>query len=184
VSGYYKKKLAFKGSINNDNTIDITVAGYESFAQPYAADYDHSGGTAVTGTYENGLAGDLANGGSDGGANPLGLIGYRYCQCVAVAVHGCDPTHLVADLGNKQLLTAGTARQGDLASVFGQVDKTHGDADEWLGLASTFTTALSLSGSSALVNSDVEAAALQALADSLNKKLDNCAVVAVTTDDE
>jgi len=149
--------------------------------QPYTAKYDVSLDDSAA--YTNGLAGDLVNGGADGGANPLGLIGYRYCQCVAVAVHGCDPTHLVADLNNQQTLTA-TARNGDLASVFGQAEKTHGDADEWLGLATSFDQARTLSGVATHVNSDVEAAALQALADSLDKKLDNCAVVAVTTDDD
>jgi len=146
-------------------------------AQPYTAKYDVSENDDAA--YTNGLAGDLVNGGLDT-ANPLGLIGYRYCQCVAVAVHGCDPTHLVADLNNQQTLTT-VARQGDLASVFGIVDKTHDDADEWVALAPSFTQARSLSGETGHVNSDVEAAALQALADSLNKKLDNCAVVAVTT---
>ena len=149
-------------------------------AQPYTAKYDVSLGSSAG--YTNGLAGDLVNGGADGGANPLGLIGYRYCQCVAVAVHGCDPAHLVADLNNQQTLTA-LARNGDLASVFGQADKTHDDADEWVALAPSFLQAYSLSGVATHVNSDVEAAALQALADSLNKKLDNCAVVAVTTND-
>ena len=135
--------------------------------------------------YENGLAGDLVNGGADGGANPLGLIGYRYCQCLAVAVHGCDPTHFNPDLGSAATLTT-LARNGDLGSVFGNnvaVDKLHDDADEWLALAPSFLQAYSLSGEVGHVNSDVEAAALQALADSLNKKLDNCAVVAVTTDE-
>jgi len=180
VSGYFRKKFAFKGSLSNDNKIDVTVTGYESMAQPYTADYDRSVGVSLG--YENGLAGDLVNGGADGGANPLGLIGYRYCQCLAVAVHGCDPTHLVADLNSAATLTI-LARNGDLGSVFGNVDKTHDDADEWLALAPSFLQAYSLSGEVAHVNSDVEAAALQALADSLNKKLDNCAVVAVTTNE-
>jgi len=151
-------------------------------AQPYTAKYDVS--LADDAAYTNGLAGDLVNGGIDT-ANPLGLIGYRYCQCVAVAVHGCDPTHLVADLNSVATLTI-LARNGDLGSVFGNnvaVDKLHDDADEWVALQPSFTQARSLSGETGHVNSDIEARALQALADSLNKKLDQCAVVAVTTDD-
>ena len=39
-----------------------------------------------------GLAGDFIGGGPNS-PNPLGENGYRFCQCVAVVVEGCDPVH-------------------------------------------------------------------------------------------
>ena len=76
-------------------------------------------GNPLAGDGLGGYVSDLAVSGNTGDSlNPLLKAGWQFCQCVAVAVHGFDPTHPFHDYDALQTATA-AQRSGDLASVFG-----------------------------------------------------------------
>ena len=180
LSGYYKKKLAQKCELSNVNSI-TAIAGYDSFFQVQSvydityATFDPAGGAEGS----KGYISDLVIGGADGNTNVFLKTGWSYCQCVAVAVYGCDPTHTFADYAVAQTI-ASADRAGDLANTFGSKIGAQTQIPEWSKFNDSLTQARSLTTPTTAYDSPVEAAAVQALANSLNSKLDKCAPVALS----
>ena len=180
LSGYYKKKLAQKCELSNVNSI-TAIAGYDSFFQVQSvydityATFDPAGGAEGS----KGYISDLVIGGTDKNANPFLKTGWSYCQCVAVAVHGCDPTHTFADYAVLQNI-GNAERRGDLANTFGSKVGAQTQIPEWSKFNDSLTQARSLTSPTTAYDSPREAAAVQALVNSLNPKLDKCAPVALS----
>ena len=180
LSGYYKKKLAQKCELSNVNSI-TAIAGYDSFFQVQSvydityATFDPAGGAEGS----KGYISDLVIGGTDKNANPFLKTGWSYCQCVAVAVHGCDPTHTFADYAVAQTI-ASADRAGDLANTFGSKIGAQTQIPEWSKFNDSLTQARSLTTPTTAYDSPVEAAAVQALANSLNSKLVKGSTVALS----
>ena len=182
LSGYYKKKLAQKGELSNDNSI-TAIAGYDSFFQVQSVydlrvtSFDPAGAAGSEGS--KGYISDLVIGGTDKNVNPFLKTGWSYCQCVAVAVHGCDPTHTFADYAVLQNI-GNAERRGDLANTFGSKVGAQTQIPEWSKFNDSLTQARSLTSPTTAYDSPRDAAAVQALVNSLNPKLDKCAPVALS----
>lgn len=166
--------------VPTSNTI-TNVAGFNSLFQVQSV-YDISdtqfGGEGGSPGYVSDLA---VNGNTGDSLNPLLKAGWQFCQCVAVAVHGCDPTHPFHDYDALQTVAA-AARTGDLSSVFGlQAGVDQDQIPEWQLFNAALAQAQDIGSASPADTYDTpeEAAALLALANSLNSSLDKCAPVAI-----
>ena len=181
LSGYYKKVLEKKGTLVPTSNTITKKGGFNSLFQVQSI-YDVSSTSFSAGNGSPGYVSDLAvNGNTGDSLNPLLKAGWQFCQCVAVAVHGCDPTHSFHDYDALQTVTA-AQRTGDLSSVFGlRAGVDQGQIPEWQQFNAALAKAQAVGSASPAATYDTpeEAAALLALANSLNSKLDKCAPVAI-----
>jgi len=202
LSGYYKAKFKDFGPVDNDSQITITgafedlatgalhtSAGFDSMYDPRSTYSINAGPTVGTlasfatpadgaDLYIGGLAGDLARAG--GNINPLGVTGYRYCQCVAALVHDCDPVHRFADL-SKLVVDADDTPSRAIGSTDTDTGIKGALDAEYAAIANALQAAAALDDLSNTLSTDREVKAIQSIADSLPAKLDNCAIVAVNT---
>ena len=92
LSGFYKKVLEKTGTLVPTSNTITNAPGFNSLFQVQSV-YDVSSSSFSVGYGSPGYVSDLAvNGNTGDSLNPLLKAGWQFCQCVAVAVHGCDPT--------------------------------------------------------------------------------------------
>jgi hypothetical protein len=168
-----------KGPLNADNTITVGDEGYDSLRHIVAI-YDNvekwfSKGSEATldDPGQEGFFNDIS---AIGEMNPIGTNAVNFCQCVAIAVHGCTPS-----IGYQDIPVADSLNFGDTTDVTG--DLTAALNDEYGSVDQHINEALEMDGSNTFdtVDNDTERDAILAIFKSLPSKLDNCAPMALSS---
>jgi hypothetical protein len=201
ISGYLEKAFAEEGLLGGASIIDTTVAGgggtttpgFGLLRNPNALVVVSDDGqnintvgstTAAQGGYAQDLVGNTK-------INPLGQTGLKYCHCVAVVDHGCDPgdsNYGGVEGANAAFLTAGTATILEYGLATGMTTAAAGGAKsntsplfpEYNALSVQFAQAMARSGVVTEVSNEDEKATIMAIAKGLTSKLDKCVPTAIT----
>ena len=141
-----------------------------------------------------GYADDLVN---NSLLNPLGLTGLRYCHCVAVAKHGCDPGFsLYGGLEgvNAAFVAAAATNIANYALATGMTSAAAGVTtrpagfnvpdlyNEYNALSVQFAQAMNRDAAPTVINDETEKATIMAIANNLDSKLNKCVPTAIIID--
>jgi hypothetical protein len=200
VSGYLEKAFVEEGLLGGATTIDTLVAsqtaGFGLLRNPNSFVVVSDGGTitlaGTTTDAQGGYAADLVG---NTKINPLGQTGLRYCHCVAVVKHGCDPGFSAyggIEGSNAVFLpTGGTDTIGEYGLATGLATASAASTinpspltTEYNALSVQFAQAMNRSAPSTTINNEDEKATIMAIAKNLIPKIDKCVATAITIETE